>query len=156
MQVLLWCIFQRTVLQSDHSQYWYTYWPTRRNKNITFYSLSLYSAHILSTVNKNSKPPQPSTLRDSLNLFIVEGNVLRLHLSYPLTTYWRHPDWLSRAYEVLTFSIAAAFRCRVARARGADTEETGTSPQIPVVPTECYNLTTYLWLFEDWNYFKFM
>jgi hypothetical protein len=95
----------------------------------------------------------PPTLRGSLNLFIVDGNVLRFHLSYPVTTCWRHPDWLSRAYEVLTFSISAAYRCRVLEQREQAKRKLVTTSQIPFIPTECYNLTAYIRPFEDWNYF---
>jgi len=119
----------------------------------TLFTHSAFSGH---TSSAQSNPPPPPTRRVSLNLFIVDGNVLRLHLSYPVTTCWRHPDWLSTAYEVLTFSIAATFQCRFGRARGAGTEETGTSSQTPVSPTECYNLTAYIWLFEDRNYYNFI
>jgi len=55
-----------------------------------------FSGHISSAHWIKSLIPPPihaPTLRGSLNLFIADGNVLRLHLSYPVTTCWRHPDW---------------------------------------------------------------
>jgi hypothetical protein len=105
--------FHRTALQFDQSHN--TYEPTR-NMNITFFTQSAWTAHISSTRSTKTLIPSP---RLSVSVYggwqcpsgspvVSRNNVLT-------------SPRLSKACEVLTFSTAAAVRCRDARDGNLDT-----------------------------------